>query len=114
MSEPPGAARSPRELVAGRQKALVFSQLTDFLKLLAERLIEAGINYQYLLGNTPEAERGKRVVGFQRGEGDLCVNGSKIFKNDFYQPCSAPLESLTPNFLQNTTVAHSRPCGSPA
>ena len=114
MSEPPGAARSPRELVAGRHKALVFSQLTDFLKLLAERLIEAGINYQYLLGNTPEAERGKRVVGFKRGVGDLCVNGSKIFKKDFYQPCGATLERLTLSLLQNTTVAHNRPEGSPA
>ena len=114
MSEPPGAARSPRELVAGRHKALVFSQFTDFLKLLAERLIGASTSYQYLLGSTPEAESGKRGVGFQRGEGDLCVNGNKICNKDFYQPCSAPLESLTLSLLQNTTVAHSRPAGSPA
>ena len=114
MSEPPGAARSPRELVAGRHKALVFSQFTDFLKLLAQRLDGYGISYQCLLGSTPETERGKRVVGFQRGEGNLCVNGSKIFKKDFYQPCSATLESLTLSLLQNTTVAHSRPSGSPA
>ena len=31
------------ELVAGRHKALVFSQFTDFLKLLAERLDAAGL-----------------------------------------------------------------------
>jgi superfamily II DNA or RNA helicase len=59
------------ELVAGRHKALVFSQFTDFLKLLAERLDVAGLSYQYLDGSTPAAERGKRVAAFQRGEGEL-------------------------------------------
>jgi SNF2 family DNA or RNA helicase len=57
--------------VANRHKALVFSQFTDFLGLLAERLKAAGIAYQYLDGSTPAAERGKRVAAFQRGEGDL-------------------------------------------
>ena len=83
MLEPPGAARSPQELVAGRHKALVFSQFTDLLELLAERLDGYGISYQYLHGSTPAAERGKRVVGFQRGEGNLCVNGNKISNKDF-------------------------------
>jgi superfamily II DNA or RNA helicase len=59
------------ELVAGRHKALVFSQFTDFLALLGERLRGAGISYQYLDGSTPAAERGKRVAAFQRGEGEL-------------------------------------------
>jgi len=59
------------ELVAGRHKALVFSQFTDFLKLLGERLQACGLSYQYLDGSTPAAERGKRVDAFQRGEGDL-------------------------------------------
>ncbi len=59
------------ELVAGRHKALVFSQFTDFLKLLGERLDSLGLKYQYLDGSTPAAERGKRVAAFQRGEGDL-------------------------------------------
>jgi len=59
------------ELVAGRHKALVFSQFTDFLKLLAERLVAAGISYQYLDGSTPAAERTKRVAAFQAGVGDL-------------------------------------------
>ena len=59
------------ELVAGRHKALVFSQFTDFLKLLAARLDAVGLKYQYLDGSTPAAERGKRVAAFQRGEGDL-------------------------------------------
>jgi SNF2 family DNA or RNA helicase len=59
------------ELVAGRHKALVFSQFVDFLKLLAARLDAVGLKYQYLDGSTPAAERGKRVAAFQRGEGDL-------------------------------------------
>jgi SNF2 family DNA or RNA helicase len=63
--------RLAQELVAGRHKALVFSQFTDFLKLLGERLDSAGIAYQYLDGSTPAAERGKRVAAFQRGEGEL-------------------------------------------
>jgi superfamily II DNA or RNA helicase len=59
------------ELVAGKHKALVFSQFVDFLKLLAARLDAVGLKYQYLDGSTPAAERGKRVEAFQRGEGDL-------------------------------------------
>jgi superfamily II DNA or RNA helicase len=59
------------ELVAGRHKALVFSQFTDFLKLLAARLDACGLKYQYLDGSTPAAERTKRVAAFQGGEGDL-------------------------------------------
>jgi superfamily II DNA or RNA helicase len=59
------------ELVAGRHKALVFSQFTDFLALLRERLDAAGLAYQYLDGSTPAAERGKRVAAFQQGSGDL-------------------------------------------
>ena len=59
------------ELVAGRHKALVFSQFTDFLALLGERLQGAGVSYQYLDGSTPMAERSRRVAAFQRGEGDL-------------------------------------------
>jgi superfamily II DNA or RNA helicase len=59
------------ELVAGRHKALVFSQFTDFLALLRERLDMAGLSYQYLDGSTPMAERNKRVAAFQAGQGDL-------------------------------------------
>jgi len=60
-----------RELVDGQHKALVFSQFTDFLKLLAERLQGCGIAHQYLDGSTPAAERTRRVQAFQRGEGEL-------------------------------------------
>jgi superfamily II DNA or RNA helicase len=59
------------ELVAGRHKALVFSQFTDFLKLLAQALQAAGISHQVLDGSTPAAQRAARVAAFQRGEGDL-------------------------------------------
>ena len=59
------------ELVAGHHKALVFSQFTDFLGLLRERLDLAGLSYQYLDGSTPAAERTKRVAAFQAGQGDL-------------------------------------------
>ena len=59
------------ELVAGRHKALVFSQFTDFLALLRERLDAAGIAYQYLDGSTPAAQRTERVAAFQAGTGEL-------------------------------------------
>ncbi len=61
------------ELVAGKHKALVFSQFTDFLALLRERLDAAGLSYQYLDGSTPAAERGKRVAAFQQGVGDFVL-----------------------------------------
>ena len=60
-----------RELVAGRHKALVFSQFTDFLGMLRERLDAAGFSYQYLDGSTPAAQRTQRVAAFQAGEGDF-------------------------------------------
>lgn len=63
--------RLATELVAGRHKALVFSQFTDFLDLLAERLRSAGIAHQVLTGATPAPERARRVAAFQAGEGDL-------------------------------------------
>jgi superfamily II DNA or RNA helicase len=63
--------RLARELSAGRHKALVFSQFTDFLELLGERLTQAGIAFQTLTGSTPAAERNRRVAAFQAGEGDL-------------------------------------------
>jgi len=63
--------RLAQELVAGRHKALVFSQFTDFLALLRERLDAAGLSYQYLDGSTPAAQRTQRVAAFQAGEGDF-------------------------------------------
>ena len=59
------------ELVESRHQALVFSQFTDFLKLLAERLDACGLRYRVLDGSTPAAARAVRVAEFQRGEADL-------------------------------------------
>ncbi len=59
------------ELVEGQHKALVFSQFTDYLQLLAARLDELGLRYQYLDGSTPAAERARRVAAFQKGDGEL-------------------------------------------
>jgi superfamily II DNA or RNA helicase len=63
--------RLATELVEARHQALVFSQFTDFLKLLAERLDACGLRYRYLDGATPAAARGELVASFQRGEADL-------------------------------------------
>lgn len=63
--------RIVRELVEGSHKALVFSQFTDYLALLAERLQAMDVPFQYLDGSTPAAERTKRVAAFQRGEGEV-------------------------------------------
>ena len=63
--------RLAQELVAGRHKALVFSQFTDFLALLRDRLDAAGLSYQYLDGSTPAAQRTQRVNAFQAGQGDF-------------------------------------------
>jgi SNF2 family DNA or RNA helicase len=63
--------RLAQELVAGKHKALVFSQFTDFLGLLRERLDAAGLSYQYLDGSTPAAQRTQRVAAFQAGQGDF-------------------------------------------
>ncbi|KQY81318.1 DEAD/DEAH box helicase [Pelomonas sp. Root1444] len=59
-----------RELVDGGHKALVFSQFTDYLDLLAERITQMGLAFQRLDGSTPQAERTRRVAAFQRGGAD--------------------------------------------
>ncbi len=59
------------ELREGQHKALVFSQFTDFLALLRERLDACGLRYQYLDGSTPQAQRMRRVDAFQAGDGDF-------------------------------------------
>jgi superfamily II DNA or RNA helicase len=60
-----------RELVDGGHKALVFSQFTDYLDLLAERVTQMGLAFQRLDGSTPQPQRTQRVAAFQRGEGDV-------------------------------------------
>ncbi|AKH38793.1 SNF2 family DNA or RNA helicase [Nitrosomonas communis] len=59
------------ELLDNRHKALVFSQFVDHLNLIRRYLDEKGIDYQYLDGQTPPAERKQRVDAFQAGQGDV-------------------------------------------
>ena len=59
------------ELREGQHRALVFSQFVQHLSLIRAALDAAGVSYQYLDGQTPAAEREKRVDAFQRGEGEL-------------------------------------------
>ena len=60
-----------QELHDGGHRALVFSQFTDYLKIVQKAVEESGWTSQYLDGETPLKERGKRVDAFQNGEGDF-------------------------------------------
>ncbi len=60
-----------RDLVAGGQRALIFSQFTGHLALVREAFEEAGLSYLYLDGSTPTAVRQERVDAFQAGEAPL-------------------------------------------
>ena len=55
-----------RELVAENHKSLVFSQFTSMLGIVREHLDQAGIDYEYLDGQT--RDRGDRVARFQEDE----------------------------------------------
>ncbi len=57
-----------KELVAENHKSLVFSQFTSMLSIVREHLDEAGIDYEYLDGQT--RDRRERVTRFQ--EDDSC------------------------------------------
>ncbi len=59
------------ELLDNKHKALVFSQFVDHLAIVREHLDNQGIDYQYLDGSTPAADRKKRVDAFQAGAGDV-------------------------------------------
>ncbi len=59
------------ELRDGGHRALVFSQFTGHLALVEEALRERGVPYLYLDGQTPLADRTRRVAAFQAGEGDV-------------------------------------------
>ncbi|ALG28139.1 hypothetical protein AOZ07_03425 [Glutamicibacter halophytocola] len=50
-------------------RALVFSQFTSYLKVLAEKLTERGVNFVYLDGNT--RNRSKVIEQFKEGEAPL-------------------------------------------
>jgi len=60
-----------RTLIAEGHKALVFSQFVKHLEVVRAQLDVDGVDYQYLDGSTPPAERRKRVNAFQAGEGEL-------------------------------------------
>ncbi len=59
------------ELLQNRHKVLVFSQFVKHLRLIEAQLTAAGINYQYLDGQTPRPLRSERIRAFQSGEGDV-------------------------------------------
>lgn len=59
------------ELLENGHKALVFSQFVGHLNLIREYLDRKQIDYRYLDGSTPPAERKKEVDAFQAGRGDL-------------------------------------------
>jgi superfamily II DNA or RNA helicase len=63
--------RLVEELREGGHKALVFSQFVDHLEQVKQWLDEARIDYQYLIGSTPEKERARAIEAFQGGQGDL-------------------------------------------
>ena len=54
------------ELAAEGHRALVFSSFTGFLRLVRQRLDEAGIGYSYLDGRT--RDRPARIAGFRTGD----------------------------------------------
>ncbi len=58
-------------IIAGRHKALVFSQFVSHLALVRPQLEQANIPYQYLDGSTSPRQREARIRAFQAGEGDL-------------------------------------------
>jgi SNF2 family DNA or RNA helicase len=59
------------ELLESSHKALVFSQFVGHLALIREYLDRQKVDYRYLDGSTPPAERKKQVDAFQAGNGDL-------------------------------------------
>lgn len=58
-------------MIENNHRALVFSQFTSHLALLRKELDQKGIDYLYLDGSTPTAERGKLVKKFQTGNQPL-------------------------------------------
>jgi SNF2 family DNA or RNA helicase len=59
------------ELRSEGHRALVFSQFTSHLALVAAELDRAGYTSLYLDGATPAAERGRRIARFQAGEAEV-------------------------------------------
>jgi SNF2 family DNA or RNA helicase len=64
-----------KELAAEGNRALVFSQFTQFLVKVKAAFEEAGLRVAYLAGDTPTAKRKGIVDAFQSGEMDVfCVS----------------------------------------
>jgi SNF2 family DNA or RNA helicase len=59
------------ELRSEGHRALVFSQFTSHLALVASALEHAGYTSLYLDGSTPAAERARRIARFQAGEAEV-------------------------------------------
>lgn len=59
------------ELLSGNHKVLVFSQFVDYLKIIAEKLDQMKISYQYLDGSMTQKKRQNAIDAFQNGESDL-------------------------------------------
>ncbi|MDR3340475.1 MAG: DEAD/DEAH box helicase [Candidatus Symbiothrix sp.] len=59
------------ELRENKHRALVFSQFVSHLSIVRQALDKQGIDYRYLDGSTPIAERERNVKRFQSGEGEL-------------------------------------------
>jgi SNF2 family DNA or RNA helicase len=59
------------ELRENKHRALVFSQFVSHLSIVRQALDKQGIDYRYLDGSTPIAERERNVKRFQNGEGEL-------------------------------------------
>jgi SNF2 family DNA or RNA helicase len=59
------------ELIENGHRALVFSQFVDHLSVIRNYLDERKIEYAYLDGSTPAAQRKTQVDNFQSGKGSL-------------------------------------------
>jgi superfamily II DNA or RNA helicase len=59
------------ELRAAGHRALVFSQFTTHLALVAAALRQSGVPFDELDGSTPAEVRADRIARFQAGQGDL-------------------------------------------
>jgi superfamily II DNA or RNA helicase len=69
------AVEIARELAAEGNRALVFSQFTQFLAKVRAALEEAGLRVAYLTGETPTSRRREIVERFQEGQHDVfCVS----------------------------------------
>ena len=63
------------QLSSEGNRALVFSQFTQFLSKVRDALVAAGLKVAYLTGETPTTKRQAIIDAFQRGEYDVfCIS----------------------------------------